>query len=255
MLLDMGAANVLVVLNNPSVNSAPQSSGLTLSPTPTSGQIVAVPANLQAAATQGALVAPLAQNQLYDQFRLLAVNSQGSGNQLQIFQQLFFQPAFGFGSGTQPNQPWVLNAYNLGLANQQWSFPSQSDLGFQAPPSWNHPIAHYQPGKDQPEVEEPVKPESLLVHESVNDADTEPLPSPTQQDQTEADSIRPAAEDPLIEGTLRADGSQPDAMILPDSLWLSALAPAPLAALVAGLPGIEAPVDTVGGEQAVSSAE
>lgn len=45
----------------------------------------------------------------------------------------------GFGSGTDPNAPWQPNAYNVGLANHQYSYPSQTDVGFTAVPPWHRP--------------------------------------------------------------------------------------------------------------------
>jgi hypothetical protein len=45
----------------------------------------------------------------------------------------------GFGSGTDPNAPWQPDAYNLGLANHQYGYPSMTDVGFTAVPPWHHP--------------------------------------------------------------------------------------------------------------------
>ncbi len=71
-------------------------------------------------------------------FESSAVNTFGLGNQ-NLPQ--FTQTALGFGSGTQPGQPWVPNAYNLGLANQQSAFPTVGDHGFQAPAPWGRQSA------------------------------------------------------------------------------------------------------------------
>jgi hypothetical protein len=247
MLLNAGSSNMFGVVNNPTVNFAPHSSGLfvppatgsTLNGASSNGLIAGIPANLQVVAGQGALAAPLAQSQTYDQFRLLGVNSQGQGNQPQIFQQLYFMPAFGFGSGTQPNQPWVPNAYNLGLANQQWSFPSQSDLGFQAPAPWYRPTAHYQQADQE-------TPENLLVHDATDDTTAQQLPQADENvDQSNKQWSVPDEESLSLTSSRQEEPAAVDAVFtaapeeigIPDSLWLSALAPVPFAALATGLPG------------------
>lgn len=78
----------------------------------------------------GGMSSFLAQDQLGEQFRALGVNSTGQQGTLNQFtpNSIFFN-AYGFGSGTQPNQPWVPNAYNLGLANGQMAFPTMADFG------------------------------------------------------------------------------------------------------------------------------
>jgi hypothetical protein len=251
MLLDVGASNVLGGLNNATFNTAPQSIGLTLPPTPgnTANSITpATVANVLVPLTQGALAAPLAQNQLYDQFRLLAVNSQGQGNQPQVFQQFYFMGAFGFGSGTQPNQPWVPNAYNLGLANGQWAFPSQSDFGSPSLPPWTRPLAHLRLHDNRPDTEQ--VPETVLVHLRTDD---EPTPVDCKADHTDEDLPPPAEQvTPPADSSLypertawnRGDAAVEEALFsedmdLPDPLWLSALAPTPVAAVVMGLPGLQ----------------
>jgi hypothetical protein len=54
-----------------------------------------------------------------------------------------------------PNAPWMPAAYNLGLANHQFNFPLQSDLGVPSTPPQPHllipPMQHNQP-KDGKEV-------------------------------------------------------------------------------------------------------
>jgi hypothetical protein len=45
----------------------------------------------------------------------------------------------GFGSGSEPNAPWRPNSYNLGLANHQYGYPTQTDVGFTTVPPWYHP--------------------------------------------------------------------------------------------------------------------
>ena len=69
------------------------------------------------------------QDQLDSQFRDFAVNSQGINNQLyQTMADLLFA-VYGFGSGVMPNAPWMPAAYNLGLANHQYDYATQPDLG------------------------------------------------------------------------------------------------------------------------------
>jgi hypothetical protein len=255
-------------LNNATVNFAPQSIGQTLAPSPNTqvtsaatsnnGATQAVIANLLAPFTQGALAAPLAQGQPYDQFRLLAVNSQGQGNQPQVFQQIYFMGAFGFGSGTQPNQPWVPNAYNLGLANQQCAFPSQSDFGFQTPPPGYHPTAHLQRNDNGPDTDGREVPEALLVHETT---EAKPVRTDRKTDNQSEEGRYPAEQQlPLEHPAARQDQLErnDDAVFdrddtrvsedtsIPDALWLSALGPVPLAALMTGLPAFPSPAE--GGE-------
>ena len=104
----------------------------------------------------GVTSAFLAQDQLNAQFRDFAVNSQGEDNQLfQTTADILFD-AYGFGSGVMPNAPWMPAAYNLGLANHQFNFPSPSDLGIHSAPPRPHPLVpptpHNQPkdGKESP---------------------------------------------------------------------------------------------------------
>jgi hypothetical protein len=69
------------------------------------------------------------QDQLNSQFRDFAVNSQGVNNQLyQTMANLLFG-VYGFGSGVMPSAPWMPAAYNLGLANHQYDYATQPDLG------------------------------------------------------------------------------------------------------------------------------
>lgn len=119
------ASGNLGIVNNASVNFQ---GGITLVPNPPF-------ANLSGVAV-GVFASPL--------------NGSGALNLPQLGQGFpnnvpsFTQTAFGFGSGTQPGQPWVPNSYNLGLANQQTAFPTLGDRGFQAPPPWVRQIAHFQ---------------------------------------------------------------------------------------------------------------
>jgi hypothetical protein len=70
------------------------------------------------------------QDQLNSQFRDFGVNSQGGNNQLdQALTNILFD-VYGFGSGVMPNAPWMPAAYNLGLANNQFGYSLQSDLGY-----------------------------------------------------------------------------------------------------------------------------
>jgi len=116
--------NILGFVNNASSFAAfnTQQSGINLPTLPVSGQLngLAVGTFLLNSGTPNILGSAL------------GANSQG---QAQLGQPILFTPnsiffsSYGFGSGTQPNQPWVPNAYNLGLAKGQMSFPSMSDFG------------------------------------------------------------------------------------------------------------------------------
>jgi len=55
--------------------------------------------------------------ELYELFGLNAVNSSGQANPLAS--RSWVPDAFGFGSGTQPGEPWAPAYMNVGLANQQ----------------------------------------------------------------------------------------------------------------------------------------
>lgn len=136
--------NSLGATNNPTVNAAPASTGLVVvgSPGQTIGNnpfpsVGGAPGGQNGAL--GLLVGAAAVNSLglddasVGLFASSAVNSHGIFNQLVA---TFVPNVYGFGSGTQPGQPWVPNAYNLGLANHQSSFPSMSDLGFQPTAAW-----------------------------------------------------------------------------------------------------------------------
>jgi hypothetical protein len=72
----------------------------------------------------------LSQDQLGAQFRDFAVNSQGEINQLYQAMANMLYDIYGFGSVAMPNAPWMPAAYNLGLANHQFNYPLQSDLGY-----------------------------------------------------------------------------------------------------------------------------
>lgn len=204
----------------------------------------------------------LAQDQLYSQFRLFAVNSEGPDFQREQQQLAFFMAAAdGFGSGSQPNAPWKPNAYNLGLANGQFGYSTQTDMGFSASPgirrgvnladrslprnqnparnpAQNPPLNQNEEAAEMPEELAPKRnlrePEQAPQDQKDKDIDdaNEDLKALTEQQAPEKQSP--------IEAVTQEDGS------LPDSLWLSALAPVPMPALVAGLPGIAAAAE--GGE-------
>jgi len=256
----------------------------------------------------GAQANLLAQSQLYDQFRAFGVNSQGQGNEFPTMQWLYAQTAMGFGSGTQPNAPWMPAAYNLGLANRQFNYSSQSDLGFSATPPWFRPTAQSLP-QEQP-LDADQMTESLLLHLPKDDRvqdeprwsdekaldNSEKEIAPTEQpveEQTEPDEAAPPATrgdpateealftDPLhtltaavlanqqdhaaprfpnakhilVEEAKSADGRDAEESAIPSSLWISALAPAQMAALVAGLPGVGAPADGADVGSSAGSAE
>jgi len=225
------------------------------------------------------------------QFRALGVNSQGQGNPLlqnQFFQLAFFTTAAGFGSGTWPNRPWVPAAYNLGLANHQFGYPSQADLGFQTAPPWANSVNQLSVRNTPLDEEGTWIPEHLLIDHSteepeqgVKDQSYKPfsenekaLPEkPELQEQGEPSLKRgdPSTEEALfmpygktVNDPIRANRSLPnnryflsdaqtiqseeqvqpspaeEKMGIPTTLWLSALAPAQLTAMVAGLPAVPA---------------
>lgn len=206
----------------------------------------------------------LAQDQLYGQFRIFGVNSQGdnpSFSQLATTQNIL-RDAFGFGSGTLPNRPWMPAAYNLGLANGQFGYSSQSDNGFSSVAPWSYPqqrtipLSQAQP-KDQmgdSEKTEREQPEQVLVQKT---APEEEENQPNNLDDGLSDQGRdlkilhekstPKKQQVADEVSLRADEG------VPDSLMLYALAPAPMAALIAGLPGMAG--DGGGGDAGAGSGE
>ncbi len=163
-LLD-GSSGLLGGANNLALNGAAASSGNVL-PVVTSGEHAVSVSGLDASGRSAETVsdALLAQDQPNSQFRLFGVNSQGESTRLiQQTTANILRDAFGFGSGTQPNAPWAPAAYNLGLANHQYSYPSQTDNGFFSAPPWYHHIAYVQLGA------EPLQdgdPESLLLQHS-----------------------------------------------------------------------------------------
>lgn len=206
-------------------------------------------------AAQAATSALPAQDQNNAQFRVFGVNSQGEdGSRIQQITANVLRDAYGFGTGTQPNAPWKPNAYNLGLGNHQPDYTTQTDIGFPSAssgtPQWSSPIARAQPrdqtvplNKDEgPSInqdeEAPEATEQVAAHRSWREQeelkqDRLDKEAGDQDDELNALMQQQSSEKKApIEAILPADGT------LPDSLWLSALAPAPMAALIAGLPGI-----------------
>lgn len=145
----VAAANVAGGLNNPTVNPAPQSIGVVLPTTAVntlqnnnSGLAAGTFPSATDQTVLGVLAATQTQGQLYGQFKAVSVNSQGQADPFLLAP--YAATAYGFGSGTQPGQPWQGAAYNVGLANRQFSFSSNSDSGIQAMPPWTRNIEYDQ---------------------------------------------------------------------------------------------------------------
>lgn len=268
----------------------PNTTGVTTQTFPTAGAETA----LAATSSFGS------QDQTNSQFRAFAVNSQGVTNQLYQTTANILLDAYGFGSGTQPNAPWMPAAYNLGLGNHQNGYPSQSDLGFSATPPWFHPVAQSQ-SDDQALLAEENSAQMMELpryRESLKDRgqDDQPWMAEDARDQnTETTtpkqpsySEEPARGDSNYEEALfteplhtleaailanrrdhsafrldnakhslasnetQADESASQDHSIAAPLWISALAPAQMAALVVGLPGVSPPA--TGGEMSISSA-
>jgi hypothetical protein len=204
---------------------------------------------------QASSAAQFAQNQPDAQFRIFGINSQGNNPQLsQSTTAFILRDAFGFGSGTQPDAPWKPNAYNLGLANRQPDYSTQTANGFpSAAPwarQWSSPVAQTEPGDENsplnpdqsPSInqdeEPPQTPEQRTAHRSMLEQEQTKLYTLDLDVRDMNDDLKALIDQqssdnkPPIEASMPADGT------LPDSLWLSALAPAPMVALVAGFPGI-----------------
>lgn len=252
--------------NNLTVNGGMGATGVIL-PVPTSGYNVVASS---ASSSQAATADFLAQDQPYAQFRLFGVNSQGDDARLGPNTVNILRNAYGFGSGTAPNAPWMPNAYNLGLANHQVGYPSQTDMGFSSVPPWSRSVAQAGPkdkdptlGPDQlPSLKEnkdeeaTEAPEQLAARKSL-------LEQEQGQQKWIDDDVRDKSDDwkARFEQQTSQKQSSLDRVVdedgnLPDSLWLSALAPAPMAALVAGLPGMAAEAESGEvGEVAVEAAE
>jgi hypothetical protein len=274
MLLSAASSNQFGGLNNPSVNFNTQSVGIVLPQQGTgaslnNGLAITQIANSLPLIPLGSQADPLAQSHLNDQFRAFAVNSQGQGNQAQWMQQQFFSfDAYGFGSGVQPNAPWKPATYNVGLANHQYDYASQSDNGFQSVPPWFHSFT--QTTQQSQPHDEPLAtdmPESSLIEHKMSDGQRTPQQveqaaegqkekaKSWQEDRSSLQRGDPEVEKALFDGTAPTNdestfrSSATNALqeataeegAIPSSLWLSAFAPAQIAALVVGLPAIEAP--------------
>lgn len=270
MLLSTAAANQFGGLNNPSTNFNTQEVGIVLpqqgAASPLNNALgITQLANSLPLSTLGAQADLMAQGHLNDQFRAFSVNSEGQGNQAQYQQQQILFDAYGFGSGAQPNAPWKPAAYNLGLANHQYGYATQSDNGFQQVPPWYHssmqPTRHTQP-QDEPLASE--EPDSSLVQDKMSEGQQKPQQDEQNSDRWNEklweDARLPQRGDPDVEKALFAltaptndeSNTRSSAVSftekateeegIPSSLWLSALAPAQFAALVVGLPAVEAPV-------------
>ncbi|HTU19921.1 MAG TPA: hypothetical protein VMG10_17795 [Gemmataceae bacterium] len=261
-----------------------------------------------AGVAEAATSAFVTQNLASGQFRDFAVNSEGETDSLFQTTTNILLDAYGFGSGTQPNRPWAPAAYNLGLANNQFGYPSQSDLGFSATPPWFRPTAKALPEEQllDRDEEADLTPDSSLIHEkpkkreqdqqrwtkaedtrdqSTEKAATEEKEATEEQKIQEGQTLpeetapKPTRGDPAVEGVLfndplqtlaaaaqangldpatprlanakhslagkenKVEGPAAEDSRIPSSLWISALAPAQMAALVAGMPGVGAPAN------------
>lgn len=297
LLSAAGSANQMGPINNPTLINFN---------TPTTGQLVSngpnglpgipiangQPVNLLNPVTVTALANQFAQGmQATQQFRALGVNSQGQGNfDFLALQMTFLTTATGFGSGTWPNRPWVPAAYNLGLANHQYGYPSQSDLGFLSAPPWANSTNQQHVENDPLDEDATWIPEHLLIQKSAkeqkdglmdeqndeNAAPIAPKEKTKSQEQTNPEMKRAEPQsqeaffteyEKMLEAIARANrlsesvDTKPQSRRLlmpsetqeatpienstgiPSSLWLSCLEPAQLAALVAGLPAVEAPAE------------
>lgn len=207
----------------------------------------------------------LAQDQLYSQFRLFAVNSQGPDIQREQ-QQLtnFLVPSFGFGSGTWPNRPWMPAAYNVGLANHQFAYSSQADHGFASVPPNAYPqpgtvpIAQSRPKQQQKRLDDEdgkaiKQPEQVLEQKAKLEQEETPQKRTNKDINDQNEDVKPVKEESPAEKERPADQILERDVSLPNSLWLSVLAPAPVTALVAGLPGDAAEAE--GGDMGVEAAE
>jgi hypothetical protein len=259
-LLD--ASSGVIGGNNLTINGADASSGNILPITSDGSHAVADRAMSPDASTD----ALAAQDQPSSQFRLFGINSQGESiRSVQQTMANILRDAYGFGSGTQPNAPWMLNAYNLGLANHQLNYSSQADMGFSQVSPWYHAAQSLPKGQDRlhdendqlhflnKDEQDTETPDQLAEQHSTHEEE-QPLQHRLDKDVDDrSDDLQALLEQqgsekkPPIETVENADGT------LPDSLWLSALAPAPMAALIAGLPGMSAAAE--GGDAGVEGGD
>lgn len=303
MLLTAGSANQQGYLNNASINFNTQAIGLTA---PSNFQrenplaITQIVNGMQSPLLNGVAIGAqanlLTQSQVYDQFRAFGVNSMGQsgqGSEFQQFQGTFMAMAMGFGSGTMPNAPWMPAAYNVGLGNHQFNYPSQADHGFPpAAPWFQQSMQRAQNDQRWDDAQTTRIPEWRLIQHSIHDHERDqedwrkentwdqneekivPDAKKSVQDESELDLRRG---DPAIENALFTElmsslpaqvganrsalgvterpnvNHEPDANenamnsslseneTIPSPLVISAIAPAQMAALVAGLPGVGKP--------------
>lgn len=208
----------------------------------------------------------LAQDQISSQFRDFAINSQGTALRFDLNSQVgMLTGAFGFGSGTQPNAPWKPNAYNLGLANRQPDYSTQTDNGFAPTSPWSRqgssPVAQSQQNnqnrrvdeedqlhllnKDEQETKEP---EQLTAQHTMSEEKQPPQHSLDLDVSDKGDVMKALIEQQASEKKSPVEGAVPADQTIPDPLLLSTLAPAQMAALVAGLPGMPAEGGEAGAE-------
>jgi hypothetical protein len=209
----------------------------------------------------------MAQDQSSSQHRDFSVDSEGDDYQLSVMTVNTLLYAYGFGSGTQPNAPWKPAAYNVGLANHQYGYPTETDLGFSATPPWFHRTAQSLPKDQLLDADEVVDllTESPLDHQSAKDRGEDQLPwmeenaqdtmenksAPTvkaEEEQAVPEQVAPDLNrgDPTMEEALFTDPLHTLSVAtrsIPSPFWISALAPAQMAALVVGLPGAGTPAE------------
>ncbi len=257
LLSAAGSNNQLGVVNNPTVfNFNATTAGLTL---PNVNQVGNPQGNSQSQLVNGFQASPLgaqadllAQSQLYGQFRAFGVNSQGEGNLRQISDQQIVMDAFGFGSGTWPNRPWVPAAYNLGLANHQYGFPSQADMGFMSAPPWTHQYGGQHTQSDRLADEATWMPEHQLINQSTDDREQD-----QQNWRNEDEREKPPQWEAPLEKSISEEQSAAEKAAssltrgdptTENALFNDSVQTLTIAALATGLPAVAAPAE--GGEVA-----
>jgi len=214
LLLAADAANQQGFLNNATVNFNTQAIGLTLpnGQTPLANTQIAngsVSPVLNGVAL-GAQANLPTQSQVFDQFRAFGVNSMGQSGQGSEFQQLqgtFLAMGMGFGSGVMPNAPWMPAAYNLGLGNHQFNYPSQADHGFPPAAPWFQQVTQQVHNGRSSDNEQATRiPEWMLIQqESAEDQkDEKTIPDANQSFKEESESELRRG-DPAIENALFTD--------------------------------------------------
>jgi hypothetical protein len=246
VMLDASSGVLGGGLNNLSFNTSSASTGVEL-PVFTSGPHATGLAGLSAggAASLGTAGSYLTQDQPNSQFRIFGINSEGDDNRLGLrsMMSVLFD-AYGFGSGVQPNAPWKPAAYNLGLANHQFDYPTELDNGYGGVPPWHHPVAADQTDaavdEKTPESDDANAP---LISPSARPDEPPERGDPTLEEKLFGDpltTLATAAETQRVychENNTSEDGS------IPNVLWLAALPPSHLAVLAAGLTTLTAPVE------------